>query len=206
MQRLRTIAPYIAIAALSVAVLIQTQRLDAQQELADARYREQQEINGMFTEIFESQSELNQSFLQLFEGTSATPLPDIPLDPELKQYTLDVCADYDIDPAILFALMHRESRFQVDAHCIDSNGLESVGLCQINGSTFSFLAARGIDPKGSPEANIQAACELISYYRDERGYTLLQSLAAYGAGERGMLQGKGFAGARMLLEPDVESS
>lgn len=128
------------------------------------------------------------------------PDPDIPLAPELQEYTVSVCKEGNIDPAILFALMERESRFQEGAIGYNSNGTRDHGICQLNDVTLTFLAERDIDPTESPQENIRAAVELITYYRDKRGYTLLESLAAYGVGEAGMLEGRGFEAARKLIE------
>lgn len=125
---------------------------------------------------------------------------DIPLEAGLQEYVYREARAAELEPDIVFRLMYRESRYQEDAYRIDTNGYESTGLCQINGITYPFLSERGIDPKASPESNIAAAVELITYYRDERGYNLLDSLAAYGAGEGKMYTDQAQRQARELLE------
>ena len=130
---------------------------------------------------------------------------NISLPVNLQEHTWNEAQRIGIDPEILYKLMWRESGYQVDAWCIDSNGYESVGLCQINGMAFSWCEDRGIDPH-TPEGNITAAAELIRYYINERGCSLEEALAAYGAGETGMRSGKGMEAARKLLKGDLPES
>lgn len=130
---------------------------------------------------------------------------DIALPIHLQEHTWQEAQRIGIDPEILLRLMWRESGFQVDAWCIDSNGYESVGLCQINGIAFDWCRDRDIDPY-TPEGNITAAAELIQYYINERGCSLEEALAAYGAGETGMRSGKGLEAARKLLEEELPMS
>ena len=125
------------------------------------------------------------------------PNPNIPLDADLQKYAELKAAEIGIDVNILYRLMYRESRFQIDAWCMDTNGYESIGLCQINGITYSWLEKRGIDPT-TPKGNIAAACELIGHYLER--YTMVEALAAYGAGETGMLSGRGLESAQLLMD------
>jgi len=124
----------------------------------------------------------------------------VPLSRELQEYTINTCLEYDINPVILFRLMYRESRFAVDAIGYNRDGTQDYGLCQLNDVTLPFLLESGIDPTESPQENIRAACELISYYRDERGYTMLEALACYGVGEEGFKLGEGLEAAEKLIE------
>jgi len=124
----------------------------------------------------------------------------VPLSRELQEYTINTCLEYNINPVILFRLMYRESRFVVDAIGYNRNGTKDYGLCQLNDVALPFLLERGIDPTESPQENIKGACELISHYRDERGYTTLEAIAAYGVGEAGLMRGEGLEAAEKLLE------
>lgn len=124
----------------------------------------------------------------------------VPLSRELQEYTINTCLEHDLNPIILFRLMHRESRFQEDAIGYNRNGTQDHGICQLNDVSLPFLLERGIDPTESPQENIRAAVYLITYYRDERGHSLEESLACYGEGEVGMLAGRGFEAAIKLLE------
>jgi hypothetical protein len=124
---------------------------------------------------------------------------DISLPVHLQRHTWSEAKRIGIDPEILLKLMWRESRYQADAWRLDSNGYESVGLCQINGIMLNWLSERAIDPS-TPEGNITAAAEIIQYYIEDRGCSLEEALAAYGAGETGMRNGQGKEAARRLLE------
>lgn len=53
---------------------------------------------------------------------------DVPLDEHLQEHIFIVCENYDIDPAIVLAMIERESRFRTDV--IGDNG-NSFGLMQI---------------------------------------------------------------------------
>lgn len=125
---------------------------------------------------------------------------DIPIEPYIQEMVFQITEEYDIDPAIILRLIWRESGGNPDAYvAMDTNGYPAYGLCQLNGIALPYLLDRGIDPTESPEINISAACELIAYYRDECGCTLLESLAAYGTGLTGMRNGNGFTAAQRLI-------
>ena len=126
------------------------------------------------------------------------PLQDVPLSDELQEHVFAEAERIGIEPMILFRLMERESQFDENAWRLDINGYESWGLCQVNDITADFMRERSINYKTS-KGNITGAAELISYYMNERGCTLLEALAAYGAGYSNMRQGKGFEAARALL-------
>lgn len=165
------------------------------------------EISEGVSELRERQGSLAVQVSTWQYDTAEAPKPeepefeplDISLSVELQELTYLICREKDIDPIIMFRIMWRESRFDETAIGYNRNGTADHGICQINDIAFDFLADRGIDPTESPESNIRAACELITYYRDECGCTLLESLAAYGAGLTGMRNGNGFAAARKLI-------
>jgi hypothetical protein len=100
------------------------------------------------------------------------PDPTIPLPAELQRHTEEEAARIGVDAGILYRLMWRESGFDVDAYCIDSNGYESVGLCQINGIAYQFFEERGIDPT-TPEGNITAAATLIADFLERGGNMMI---------------------------------
>lgn len=180
--------------------------LDAEREISNTRYQEQEKAMQGITKALEEQgkqiAELSRTVSGLqseIDSMKLKPL-DIPLEESLQEYTYYRSMEAGIDPNIIFALMWRESRFTVDAIGYNVNGTQDYGLCQLNDVTLPFLSERGIDPTESPQENIRGAIELIAYFRYERGYTMAESLAAYGVGEAGMLSGRGFEAARELIE------
>lgn len=204
MRYIRKILPYIilfALLAVPILGVIQINELKKDvRSITQGVDEVQDEREALWEAIETLQKEYSQIAIEPPAGPAFKPDPNIPLSSELQEYTISICQKKDIDPAILFALMYRESRFQEDATGYNRNGTRDHGLCQLNDVTLSFLADHGIDPTESPQENIRAAVELITYYRDERGYTLLESLAAYGVGEGGMLSGRGFGAAEKLIE------
>ena len=163
--------------------------------------REIEDINESVAALKDNQQTMRE---QLQRVEEYHPIPasifeplDIPLGPELQEHAVSEARRIGIEPSILFALMYRESRFQTDAWRIDTNGYESVGVCQINGIALPFLIERGIDPS-SPYGNITAACELIGHYL--KRFSIKEALAAYGVGESAMLRGGGLEAAEELIE------
>lgn len=53
---------------------------------------------------------------------------DCPLSADIQQYLFDICRDYKVDPALVLAIIEKESNFRADA--IGDNG-HSFGLMQI---------------------------------------------------------------------------
>jgi hypothetical protein len=158
------------------------------------------ERDAAITEIMERQTTQPLSLTVTHEETFEQW--DISLSEPLQRHTWSEARRIGLDPEILLKLMWRESGYQVDAWRMENNGYESVGLCQINGIVYDWLDERGIDPH-TPEGNITAAAEIIQYYMDDRGCSLEQALAAYGAGETGMRAGNGMDAARELLEGEL---
>lgn len=130
---------------------------------------------------------------------------EIALSPELQQHAYELCKQNDIPYELLIKLMWRESRFQINAIGYNTNGTQDSGLMQINDVNRDWLYEAYELDISQPKDNITAAVVLIRYYLN-KGYTLEESLAAYGAGETGMLNGRGFTAARKLLEKDVKTN
>ena len=53
---------------------------------------------------------------------------DVPLDKSLQDYIFEVCASYDVDPALVVAIIKKESNFNDDA---EGDSGRSLGLMQI---------------------------------------------------------------------------
>lgn len=107
-------------------------------------------------------------------------LYDIPLDEELQVYAIAMAKAYDLDPCLVFAIMKKESRYQIDAV---SPGGGNVGLMQINYSNFKWLSKElGITDFQDPYNNIQAGCLILSILSDKYKDTD-KVLMAYNQGE-----------------------
>lgn len=211
MHRLKPYLPLI-LCMIVMAAFMATGKaaLDTEREISDTRYQIQTEAIQSLVAALEEQSkqiaELSRTISKLqseIDSMKFKPL-DIGLATDLQEFTYYRSMEAGIDPNIIFALMWRESRFQTDAIGYNANGTQDYGLCQLNDVTLPFLSERGIDPTESPQENIRGTIELLSYFRYERGYTTLESLAAYGVGETGMLRGGGFVAAEKLLRDAEE--
>lgn len=152
----------------------------------------QETIETQRTELSRTISELQSQI----EDMKFKPL-DIPLAPELQEFTYYKSLEAGIEPEIMFAIMHYESGYDMDAVGYNTNGTRDVGLCQINETNWDWLAAEGInvhDPKG----NIRAAIYILSGYH--ASYPIDKALAAYNAGKAGMLRGGGEYYANQVME------
>lgn len=103
---------------------------------------------------------------------------------EYKEYVEKYSKEYDIDKALVYAIIKTESNFNPSAQ----SGVGAVGLMQLMPETFDWLQNRKLgevtmdtDALLDPETNIQYGCEFLSFlldrYEDERS-----SVAAYNAG------------------------
>ena len=118
--------------------------------------------------------------------------PDIPLDVELQRLVHDLCKDAhpELTPALVFAVIHTESRFDSAAVNYNAQSIDK-GLCQINSVNWGWLADEGIDIH-TDSGNIQA-CVIILGKLLDNGYTLREALAAYNCGESNVQAGFGYA-------------
>lgn len=107
-----------------------------------------------------------------------------------------LCEEYHIDPAVVMAMIHRESKFQVDA--IGDNG-EAFGLMQIQPKwhyqrMLDLNCTDLMNPIQNVTVGVDYLAELI-----ERGNGLEWALAAYNAGATGAWNGLGFDYAAEVL-------
>jgi len=92
---------------------------------------------------------------------------------ELEAYTEEVAEAYGLDPAVVYAVMYTESRFQADA--VGDNG-ESLGLMQIKAKWHQERMARlGVTDLLEPQQNILVGCDFLAELLAEYGdmYTAL---------------------------------
>ena len=111
--------------------------------------------------------ELHQSYPE--PTATVTPLKvlvryPVPLDDDMQRYVQQVCSDYQVAPAIVFAMMAVESNFQSDAV---GDGGNSIGIMQIYRSVHEQRMERlGVvnlyDPKQNVRVGIDFMAELLN--------------------------------------------
>src|SRR5207244_4653059 len=83
---------------------------------------------------------------------------------------------YDVDPALVAAVMETESRFRASAH----SQVGARGLMQLMPRTGRWLGARNLY---DPEQNLDAGVKYIKYLQKRFHGNVKQTIAAYNAGE-----------------------
>lgn len=115
-------------------------------------------------------------------STPTEPEPvyfDVPLSEDLQDHIFEVCEDYDIDPAIIIAIIDRESDFR---DWLKGDGGESYGLMQVKykyhaDRMYSLGYADLMDPYANTHTGISYLASLIDY-----GYGIEWALMAYNGG------------------------
>lgn len=119
---------------------------------------------------------------------------DIPLDVQLQEYIVNTSEKNGIDPAIIMALIDRESDY--NPYCVGDYG-NSFGLCQIQPKWHSKRMEKlGCTDLLNPYHNVTVCidylCELLNKYGD-----MAKALTAY---NRGHYSGTVTAYAKAVLE------
>jgi soluble lytic murein transglycosylase-like protein len=83
---------------------------------------------------------------------------------------------YDVDPALVAAVVEQESRFHAKAR----SQVGARGLMQLMPRTGRWLGARNLY---DPEQNIDAGVKYIKYLQQRFDGNVKQTIAAYNAGE-----------------------
>jgi soluble lytic murein transglycosylase-like protein len=106
---------------------------------------------------------------------------DVPLGDEVQDKIIDLCAEIGLDPRLVFAIIHHESRFTADA--ISKTG--DYGLMQVNRTNFAWLKRElGINDFLDPLQNVEAGIHILSLLAPKYD-TLHKVLMCYAAGENG---------------------
>lgn len=85
---------------------------------------------------------------------------NIPLSVELQMYTVDICRQYNIDPALIFAIMFIETNYNPNINLPDG-----VGIMAIHPMNLPELKNKiNIADLTDPEQNIKAGCYYLSQY------------------------------------------
>lgn len=118
------------------------------------------------------------------ETTTATEPPvtlyDIPFSEDLQIFTASIAMEYGIDPAIVFALIWRESNF--DPKAVGDNG-DSHGLMQIQpkwcGELMEQLGHHNLfDPMSNVVVGVAILAERMDWYDGD----IAKALTAYNRG------------------------
>ncbi len=108
---------------------------------------------------------------------------------EYKTFTYAVAQAYGISYELLIAIMYNESRFNVNATNVNTNGTTDRGLMQINEVCFSTLnqaiGLPSLDSLYDPGWNITSGAYLIYYYMVRYNYSELDALLCYQCGYSG---------------------
>lgn len=114
----------------------------------------------------------------------------VPMDPAYVEHVCTVCADYELDPAVLFAMMWQESRFQSDA--VGDHG-QSFGILQIKRKWHEERIARlGVTDLTDEWQEIYVACDYLAEIR-ETYPSIRQMLTVYRYGDLNVT-GEDYAG------------
>lgn len=118
----------------------------------------------------------------VWENKSTNSLFPVPLDMDVQEHIIQVCEDYQIDPALVISVIQRESSF--DSSALGDNGT-SEGLMQIkrqyNCERMARLGCDNLlDPKQNVTVGIDLLAELLNTYD-----TVEMALMVYNAGATG---------------------
>lgn len=104
---------------------------------------------------------------------------DVPLDKDLQDYIFEECETYGIDPAIIIAMIDKESKCK--ASVIGDNG-RSFGLMQIQARWhYDRMARLGVDDLLDPYQNVIVGIDYLAELIG-RGKGLEWALMAYNGG------------------------
>lgn len=145
-----------------------------------------------------------EPFLSIPKFVEAEPCPlevstfyDVPLDIELQAHIINKCGAYEIEPAIVFAMIERESTFQSDV--VGDSG-KSFGLMQVQKRWHEERMERlGVTDLLNPYQNVTVGIDYLAELMN-RGNGVDWALAAYNAGATGANKGYGESYAIDVLE------
>lgn len=108
------------------------------------------------------------------------PLYDVPLDADLQMYIIEQCEKREVDPAVVFAMIERESQYTADA--VGDNG-NSFGLMQIQPKWhYNRMVELGctnlLDPYDNVTVGIDLLDDLLDKYEGDYG----KALTVYNSG------------------------
>ena len=106
---------------------------------------------------------------------------DVPLSDEVQDRIIELCKEADIDPRMVFAIIHHESRF--DPSVVSKTN--DYGLMQINRGNHGWLSKElGITNLLDPIQNVEAGIYILSLLVPKYD-NIHKVLMCYAAGENG---------------------
>lgn len=102
---------------------------------------------------------------------------------ELKDFSLDVCKEFNVPYAAVVAIIYHESRFD------PSVGETYIGLMQVGATTdvLNFLKNNGLETSKkelySPKTNIMAGTLILKYALEKAEYNIEEAFYIYTCGE-----------------------
>ena len=120
--------------------------------------------------------------IEVIEPENVRTYFDVPLSEELQNYIFDTCEQYEIDPAIVVAVIWRESRYNADS--IGDNG-NSFGLMQIQ-KKWHVKRMENLGGKDllNPYDNVLVGIDILAEKLKNYG-NIGQALTAYNCGDTG---------------------
>jgi hypothetical protein len=134
--------------------------------LFDDRWIQEEAYEGSTTSFGEELSLINHKIREEF-FQSAIPFGDLIHAKSQK---------YDVDPALVAAVMETESRFRKNAR----SQVGAQGLMQLMPKTGRWMGARNLY---DPDQNVDAGAKYLSYLSRRFDGNLKKTIAAYNAGE-----------------------
>ena len=117
------------------------------------------------------------------ENKEAIAFYPVPIDHDLQAFIIHTCEEYHIDPAIIVAMIDRESSFKADA--IGDSG-ESVGLMQVKERWHSDRMERlGVFDLFNPYQNVTVGIDYLAELHDRYDGNIEMALMAFNAGPSG---------------------
>ena len=105
---------------------------------------------------------------------------DVPLDMDLQHHIIRTCEEHHIDPAVVVAMIWRESRFRADAV---GDGGDSLGLMQIQPYWHSGRMERlGCTDLLDPYQNVIVGVDYLAEQLDRYDGDLAAAVTAYNRG------------------------
>lgn len=93
--------------------------------------------------------------------------------PDLKEYTSQVCDEYDVDYSLALSVIYNESRFKSGLTHMNSNGTIDYGLMQVNEVNFKYLnKTLGITSMNQlldDRVGIRCGVHLLAYHKNATG-------------------------------------
>ena len=108
-------------------------------------------------------------------------IEELPLTYEEQEALWEACQEFQVDHAVMLALVERETDFRN----VQGDGGDSIGYCQIQPRWWSGLMEEiGAEDLTDPEDNFRTACAIMAQLTERYG-NVEDALSAYNTGSAG---------------------